>query len=74
MVKYVETPFFVFNSRFDAWQMDNDLQVPCHAGDPTHTHCNTTEQAAIIQYGALGLCVEHCCVEHWRWKLMKAAD
>lgn len=27
-VRFVSTPFFMFNSRFDAWQMDNDLQVP----------------------------------------------
>ena len=32
--------------------MDNDLQVPCHAGEPKHPKCNTKEQAAIVQYGA----------------------
>jgi hypothetical protein len=27
MAQYVETPLFMFNSKFDAWQMVNDLQV-----------------------------------------------
>ena len=52
MVTYVETPLFMFNSKFDAWQMDNDLQVPCKAGDAGHVTCNSTESAAIVQYGA----------------------
>ena len=41
----------MFNSRFDAWQMDNDLQVPCKAGDPKHKACNPAEQAAVVEYG-----------------------
>jgi hypothetical protein len=52
MVRFVQSPLFVFNSRFDAWQMDNDLQIPCHAGDPAHPKCSADEQAAIVQYGA----------------------
>jgi len=52
MAKFMNTPFFMFNSRFDAWQMDNDLQIPCSAGEPNHPKCNSTEQAAIVQYGA----------------------
>lgn len=47
-----QTPFFLFNSKFDAWQMDNDLQVPCKVGEAKHKHCNAAEQAAIVQYGA----------------------
>ena len=42
----------MFNSRFDAWQIDNDLQVPCSAGHADHQMCNATEQAAIVQYGS----------------------
>lgn len=52
MNKFIKTPFFMFNSRFDAWQMDNDLQVPCHVGEENHTKCSSAEQAAIVQYGA----------------------
>ena len=52
MNKDIKTPFFMFNSRFDAWQMDNDLQVPCHVGEANHTKCSNAEQAAIVQYGA----------------------
>jgi hypothetical protein len=52
MVKFVQSPFFMFNSRFDAWQMDNDLQVTCSVGDKGHRPCSTAEQAAIVQYGA----------------------
>jgi hypothetical protein len=52
MVRFVKAPFFMFNSRFDAWQMDNDLQVPCRAGEAKHKPCNSREQSAIVQYGA----------------------
>lgn len=38
-------------SATQAWQMDNDLQIPCKAGSAGHPACNTAEQAAIIQYG-----------------------
>ena len=31
--------------------MDNDLHIPCRAGEPKHPKCNTNEQAAIVQYG-----------------------
>ena len=27
MAQFVQTPFFVFNSRFDAWQLSNILQI-----------------------------------------------
>ena len=50
MVRFVASPLYMFNSRFDAWQMDNDLRVPCHAGDSPHPKCNADEQAAIVQY------------------------
>ena len=32
--------------------MDNDLQVPCRAGESKHPLCNSTETAAILKYGA----------------------
>jgi len=51
MARFVQTPFFLFNSKVDAWQMDNDLQIPCRAGDANHTTCDAKEQAAIVQYG-----------------------
>jgi len=44
MQQVVETPFFVFNSRFDFWQINNILQL---------RKWNTTvEMDAIVQYGA----------------------
>ena len=51
MVPFITSDFFLFNSRFDAWQMQNDLQVPCINGDMSHPTCNVTEQASVIQYG-----------------------
>ena len=42
--KFVATPFFVFNSKFDAWQIDNELGLQ---------HWNTSaETAAVVAYGA----------------------
>ena len=32
--------------------MDNDLQVPCHLGDPKHPKCTAAEQRAVLQYGS----------------------
>ena len=49
MVQYVSTPFFMFNSRFDLWQLQNIEQVPCMQ-DKVHD-CNDSERAAITQYG-----------------------
>jgi hypothetical protein len=53
MVKFVESPLFLFNSKFDAWQMANDLQVPClKTSSPTnHTPCSAAEQSAVLGYG-----------------------
>jgi len=39
----IKTPFFMFNSKFDAWQLGNELE--------TRWEGNTTEQAAVLQYG-----------------------
>jgi hypothetical protein len=52
MVRFVKTPFFMFNSKVDAWQMIHDLQLPCFKGDKAGDkwNCSTTEQAAIVQY------------------------
>ena len=27
MQQFIKTPFFVFNSKYDAWQLQNELQV-----------------------------------------------
>ncbi len=42
MQDVIQTPFFVFNSKFDAWQLANELQTGWK---------NTNEQAAVKQYG-----------------------
>jgi hypothetical protein len=43
MQKVIQTPFFVFNSKFDAWQLGNELQLQ---------KWNTTaEKDAVLQYG-----------------------
>ena len=46
LLAFVLTPFFVFISRFDVWQLKNGLQVPCFENV---SHCSAAEQAAIIQ-------------------------
>ena len=51
MVQFIASALFIFNSRFDAWQMQNDLQAPCINGDMNHPVCNATEQAAMVRYG-----------------------
>ena len=44
VARFVQTPFFVFNSRFDAWQLANVLQI-----DGWGTKA---KQDAVVQYGA----------------------
>jgi hypothetical protein len=44
MVQFIQTPFFVFNSRFDAWQLENILQISGWKTKPV--------QEAVLQYGA----------------------
>lgn len=48
---FVQTPYFMLNSRFDAWQMENILQSPCEPHKQGHT-CTATEAKAVVQYGA----------------------
>jgi|TARA_B110000208_G_scaffold5674_1_gene7296 hypothetical protein len=43
MQRFIETPFFFFNSRFDAWQLSQELQTNWETA---------AEQAAVVQYGA----------------------
>mmetsp|Transcript_31828 Transcript_31828/g.83401 ORF Transcript_31828/g.83401 Transcript_31828/m.83401 type:complete len:427 (-) Transcript_31828:1841-3121(-) len=43
MADVIETPFFMFNSRFDAWQLANEFQS---------TWTTKPEQQGVIQYGA----------------------
>ena len=38
----IETPYYVFNSKFDSWQLQNELQT---------TWENDDEKAAVLQYG-----------------------
>ena len=42
MHSFIETPYFVFNSKYDAWQLANELQV--RINDPT-------AQNAILHFG-----------------------
>ena len=51
MQAYIQTPFFMFNSKYDAWQLREILEVPCFDGFATHSNCSSTDQAAIRQYG-----------------------
>ena len=44
MFPYIKTPLFVFNSRFDAWQLANVLQL--------RSWTTTDEQTAVVNYGA----------------------
>ena len=45
MQAVVKTPFFMFNSKYDAWQLKNELQL-----DYKQWHTRT-EHAAVLQYG-----------------------
>ena len=47
--RYVQTPYFIFNSRFDSWQLNNELQVPCMLDNKYP--CPPAEQRAIEAYG-----------------------
>lgn len=42
MQKVIQTPFFMFNSKYDAWQLGNELQTKW---------TTKAEQDAVIQYG-----------------------
>lgn len=42
MQQFIETPFFVFNSKYDAWQLANELQT---------NWATKPEQDAVLQYG-----------------------
>jgi len=42
MQQFIATPFFIFNSKYDAWQLMYELQTPW---------VTPAEQAAVIQYG-----------------------
>jgi hypothetical protein len=52
--QFVQTPFFMFNSKYDAWQLDNEAQLPCFASDraPKTLTCDRTEQNYTLQYGS----------------------
>lgn len=42
MAKYIETPFFMFNSKYDAWQLASEFQSQW---------TTRAEQDGVIQYG-----------------------
>ena len=42
MQDVIETPFFVFNSKYDAWQLGNELETKW---------TTKPEQDAVVQYG-----------------------
>merc|ERR1711988_1414458 len=42
LVEFIETPFFMFNSKFDAWQLANEFQTSWETKE---------EQNAVLQYG-----------------------
>ena len=42
MQDVIETPFFMFNSKYDAWQLGNEFQS---------TWTTKAEQAGVLQYG-----------------------
>jgi len=53
---FVQTPLFITNSKFDAWQLSYEFQVPCYAGYTDFPWdrpkaCDDDEQAAVHQYG-----------------------
>lgn len=74
--KFVKTPFFMFNSKYDVWQMKNILKLPCYQ---FNTPCSSGEQKEVMSYGidfmkqfepvreehgaAISTCICHVC----RW-------
>ena len=48
MNTFIETPFYVLNSKYDQWQMDNILQVECIREKKS---CSAAEKKAILAYG-----------------------
>ena len=54
LARFVQTPFFVFNSRYDAWQLGNILQI-----DGWGTKA---KQDAVVRYGADFLTQFHSAV------------
>lgn len=42
MQKFIQTPFYMFNSKYDQWQLGNELQTSWKTKD---------EQNAVLQYG-----------------------
>ena len=49
----MKTPFFMFNSKYDAWQLEHEAQLPCFRTDrvPKNATCTQQEQADVMQYG-----------------------
>lgn len=45
----IDTPYFMFNSKYDEWQMGNILQSKCAAN--RKIKCNDTQQADVLVHG-----------------------
>ena len=50
MQRFVETPMFLFNSKYDAWQLDNILQTG-GLTNSTSAWGSKPVQRAVVQYG-----------------------
>ena len=48
MNTFIKTPFYMLNSKYDQWQMDNILQVECIREKKS---CSVAEKKAILAYG-----------------------
>lgn len=49
LAKYIETPMFVMNSAYDAWQMGNILGTPCLPA-PNRSPCTANQNATLRAY------------------------
>ena len=47
---FVATPLFLVNSKFDSWQLNNELQARCLLANDYP--CEGAERAGVLQYGA----------------------
>jgi hypothetical protein len=53
---FIKTPWFAFQSRFDHWQLDEEIFLPCMLGQPLAPpyrpgSCTPAEQTGIRNYG-----------------------
>lgn len=48
MAQYVQTPMFILNSKYDTWQQNAILNIPC---DGDITTCGDDDKKAFVDYG-----------------------